>query len=64
MSLIGCLYPNCRGREQTMADLFADVLTLATKIFTVTAILFGLGFVVTVVIAVIVLARVTARMKK
>ena len=47
-----------------MADLFADALMLATKIFTVMAILYGLWFVVMVVIAVIVLARKTARMKK
>lgn len=40
-----------------MADLFADALMLATKIFTVMAILYGLWFVVMVVIAVIVLAR-------
>lgn len=47
-----------------MADLFADALMMATKVFTVMAILYGLWFVVMVVIAVIVLARKTARMKK
>lgn len=47
-----------------MADLFADALMLATKIFTVMAILYGLWFVVMVVIAVIVWARKTARTKK
>lgn len=47
-----------------MDDLFAEALTAATKIFTVMAILYGLWFVVMVVIAVIVWARKTPRMKK
>ena len=47
-----------------MDDLFAEALMLATKIFTVMAILYGLWFVVMVVISVIVLARNTVRMKK
>lgn len=48
-----------------MTDLSADALIqAATKVFTVMAILYGLWFVVMVVIAVIVLARKTARMKK
>lgn len=48
-----------------MRPIDADALIqAATKVFTVMAILYGLWFVVMVVIAVIVLARKTARMKK
>lgn len=48
-----------------MADLSADALMqAATKVFTVMAILYGLWFVVMVVISVIVLVCKTARTKK
>jgi len=47
-----------------MADLFEEVLTAAAKVFTVMAILYGLWFVVMVVIAVIVLACKKARTRK
>lgn len=47
-----------------MADIFADALMLATKVFTVMAILYGLWFVVMVVIVVIVWAHDKARTRK
>ena len=47
-----------------MADIFADALMLATKIFTVMAILYGLWFVVMVVVAVVDRAYDKARTKK
>lgn len=47
-----------------MADMFADALMRALKIFMVSVFLFGLCLVVMGVIEVIVLARKTARMKK
>lgn len=48
-----------------MTDLSADALIqAATYVFTVMAILYGLWFVVMVVIAVIVLARKKARTRK
>jgi hypothetical protein len=48
-----------------MADLFADeLINAATNVFTVMAILYGLWFVVMVVISVIVLVRKTAKTKK
>lgn len=58
MSLIGCLYPNRRRRMTRMADLFADALMLAIRIFMVSEL------VVVVVILVVDLAHDKARMKK